>query len=72
MQLPLIKINDLVNYMYIFTPKTENDFTKNILRLETNNISHETNGKADLRTRSGIASEHLFFSSHCRFVVRIQ
>ena len=58
--------------MNIFTPKTENDFIKNILRLETDNISHETNGKADLRTRSGIASEHLFFPSHCQSVVRIQ
>ena len=33
-------------------------------------ISHETNGKADSRTRSGIASELLFYSSHCRFVVQ--
>ena len=34
---------------------------KEDLRLTT---SHETNGKADLRTRSGIASEVLFYSSH--------
>ena len=30
--------------------------------------SHETNGKADLRKRSGIASEYLFFPSHCSVV----
>ena len=40
--------------------------------LKTDNISHETNGKAELRTRSGIASELLFISSHCRIVVRFQ
>ena len=36
---------------------------KNYRRLETDNIylSHETNGKEDLRTRSGIASELLFY-----------
>ena len=39
------------------------------LRLTT---SHETDGKADLRTRPGIASEHLFFPSHYQSVVRIQ
>ena len=30
--------------------------------------SHETNGQAKLRTRSGIASDFLFISSHCSVV----
>ena len=30
--------------------------------------SHETDGQAKLRTRSGIASDFLFISSHCSVV----
>ena len=61
---------NLLKSFEIFLSK---DYTIHFWRLETDNIwPHETNGKADLRTRSGIASEHLFISSHCRFVVGIQ